>query len=114
MGYYRRSPSIWYGSNARTTNIGPEVRESSVKAFFNLFLDLMQDENAMQKLHRLINQCTEEPYVVTTYTPRHIDNQVARNKNTSWEFRFSVQVGDYDMDNIILDLGSYVKKFLKK
>jgi hypothetical protein len=32
-------------------------------------------------------------------------NQVLHRKRTNKEFRFSVQIGEYDVDNVILDLG---------
>jgi hypothetical protein len=35
-------------------------------------------------------------------------NQVLRKKRTNKEFRLSAQIGEYDMDNVILDLGSDV------
>jgi hypothetical protein len=35
-------------------------------------------------------------------------------KEDEREFRLSVQIGDYDMDQVILDLGSDVNVFLKK
>jgi hypothetical protein len=41
-------------------------------------------------------------------------NQVLCKKRTSDEFRLSAQIGDYDMDQVILDLGSDVNVFPKK
>ena len=32
-------------------------------------------------------------------------NQVLRRKRTNEEFKFNAQIGEYDVDNIILDLG---------
>jgi hypothetical protein len=41
-------------------------------------------------------------------------NQVLHRKRTNEEFRFSAQIGEYDVDNIILDLGSDVNVLPKK
>jgi hypothetical protein len=35
-------------------------------------------------------------------------NQVLRKKRKNIEFRLSAQIGEYDMDNVILDIGSEV------
>ena len=63
---------------------------------------LIQDKDVIAKLQEII----DEILVVT-----HIDkkvNQVRRKCKTSHELRMNVQIGDYDMDYIILDLGSDV------
>jgi hypothetical protein len=41
-------------------------------------------------------------------------NQVLRRKRTNGEFRFSVKIGEYDVDNVILDLGPGVNVLPKK
>jgi hypothetical protein len=45
---------------------------------------------------------------------QRVVNQVLCKKRTSREFRLSVQIGEYDMDNVILDLGSDVNVLPKK
>jgi hypothetical protein len=42
---------------------------------------------------------------------QRVVNQVLRRKRTNGEFRFSAQIGEYDVDNVILDLGSDVNVF---
>jgi hypothetical protein len=41
-------------------------------------------------------------------------NQVLRRKRTNGEFKLSAQIGEYDVDNFILDLGSNVNVLLNK
>jgi hypothetical protein len=41
-------------------------------------------------------------------------NKVLHKRRTSREFRLSVHIVGYDMDNVILDLGSDVNVLLKK
>lgn len=42
------------------------------------------------------------------------DNKVMRKKRTNRKFRFNVAIDDFDMDNIILDLGFDVNILPKK
>jgi hypothetical protein len=41
-------------------------------------------------------------------------NRVLRKKRMIGEFKLSVQIGDYDMDQVIVDLGFDVNIFSKK
>lgn len=41
----------------------------------------------------------------TTHIPKCTVNKVMCKKRTKNEFKFGAQIGPYDMDNIILDLG---------
>jgi hypothetical protein len=41
-------------------------------------------------------------------------NQFLHKKRTNKEFKLSVQIGEYDMDNVILDLGSNVNVIPRK
>jgi hypothetical protein len=41
-------------------------------------------------------------------------NQVLHKKRTNKEFRFSAHIGDYDVDNVILDLGYDVNVIPRK
>jgi hypothetical protein len=41
-------------------------------------------------------------------------NQVLCRKRTNGEFKFNAQIGEYDVDNVILDLGLDVNVLPKK
>ena len=63
---------------------------------------LMQDKYAIAELQAMIEELHVEP------RPENKVNQVRKKIKTSRELRMTAQIGDYDMDYIILDLGSDV------
>jgi hypothetical protein len=75
---------------------------STLKSFLKSCLELMKDESALSMLHGMIDHCTQEKEI--PFTHRAV-NQVHHKKRMNREFRLNAQIGNYDMDNIILDLG---------
>jgi hypothetical protein len=71
----------------------------------------MKDETTLSTLYDMISHCTRGRE--TPITQRMV-NQVLRRKRTNEEFKFSAQIGEYDVDNVILDLGSDVNFLPKK
>ena len=65
-------------------------------------LALIQDKDAIAELHALIEEALVDPH------PENKVNQVSKKFKTGRELRMVVQIWDYDMDYIILDLGSDV------
>ena len=66
------------------------------------YLALIQDKDALAELEALIEMLLEED------PPAKKINSVKTKFKTGHKLRMSVQIGDYDMDYIILDLGSDV------
>ena len=62
---------------------------------------LVQDEHAIVELSTLI----EEP---ENQVQEKIFNHINRRRKIGHELRMNAQIGDYDMDFIILDLGLYM------
>ena len=62
----------------------------------------MQDKDAIAELQAMIEDIPVEPQ------PEKKVNQVRKNCKIGNELRMTTQIGDYDMDYIILDLGSDV------
>jgi hypothetical protein len=62
-------------------------------------------------LYEMIDHCTQEREIPIT---QRVVNQVLHKKRTNREFRLSAQIGEYDVDNVILDLGSDVNVLPKK
>ena len=62
----------------------------------------MQDKDAILELKAMIEEIHVEPQ------PEKNVNQVRKKFKTGPELRMNAQRGDYDMDYIILDLGSDV------
>jgi hypothetical protein len=71
----------------------------------------MKDETALNTLYDMIDHCTQGR---ETPIAQRVVNQVLHRKRTNGEFRFSAQIGEYDVDNVILDLGSDVNFLPKK
>jgi hypothetical protein len=65
----------------------------------------MKDETSLKILYEMIDYCMQGRETPIT---QRVVNQVLRRKRTNKEFRFSAQIGEYDVDNVILDSGSYV------
>ena len=79
--------------------------------FFKSFLDLVEDEKELHTLCSMINHCTQGKVVPTK---NKVANQLLRKKRTNGEFRFILQIGEYDIDNVILDFGFDVNVLPKK
>lgn len=71
-------------------------------------LSLLKDEKALKELHSIIDKCDQELLEPVT---EKVVNKVQHIKRTTKEFRLNAQIGDFDMDNIVLDLGSNVNIF---
>jgi hypothetical protein len=63
----------------------------------------MKDEKTLNKLCIMIDQCTQYREI-----PRRkkVVNHVLHKKRKNRYLILSAQIGEYDMDNVILDLGS--------
>ena len=66
-------------------------------------MKLLHDRKAMKGLQELINKCTKKEN--TTDRPR-IVRKISRHKTrTGFEMRLTTQIGEYEIDKVILDLG---------
>ena len=63
---------------------------------------LIQDKDVIAKLQEIIDEIPVEPQIEKKV------NKVWRKCKTSCKLRMNAQIDDYDMDYIILDLGSDV------
>ena len=70
-----------------------------MKNFFKSFLALIEDKYALADLSTLV----EEPH--PSMQPEKKFNHICKRLKTSRKLRMNAQIGDYDMDFIILDLG---------
>lgn len=83
-----------------------EMDLSMITTFLETCIKLLHDSKAVKGLEELINQCagkdgaTREQCMI-----RYLGKHKAR---TRWEIRVIVQIGEYEMDEVILDLGSNV------
>jgi hypothetical protein len=74
------------------------------------FLDLVKEEKELHILCSMINHYAQGKEIPTE---NKVVNQLLRKKRTK-KSRFSTQIGEYDIDNVILDLGSDVNMLPKK
>ena len=68
----------------------------------------IKDKYAIEELQALIEETPVEP------PPEKRVNQVGKKFKTSHELRMIVKIGDYDMDYIILYLGSDVNILMQQ
>jgi hypothetical protein len=73
-------------------------------------INLIKDEIVVQELKHMIRQ-----YEIGRIDPllSRVVNQVSRKRRTSKELHLSAQIGDYDMDYVVLNLGSEVNVMKK-
>ena len=67
---------------------------------------MIQDENAQLELQRLIDYCDRT-------TTERVVIQIKRYIHTGQEMRLSTVIGSYEMDELVLDLGSEVNVMKK-
>jgi hypothetical protein len=84
---------------------------STLRDFMRSCIELMKYETMLNALCEMIDHCAQEREIPTT---QRVVNQVLRKKRTNREFILSAQIGEYDVDNVILDLGSDVNVLPKK
>jgi hypothetical protein len=80
---------------------GKEV--SKLMDFLYTCINLIKDEKVVQELQHLVRQ-----YEIGRIDPMlsRVVNQVSRKRRTNKELHLSAQIGDYDVDYVVLDLGS--------
>jgi hypothetical protein len=88
-----------------------EKEVSKLVDFLYTCINLINDERVVQELKNLIIQ-----YEIGRVDPllsRYV-NQVSRKRRTSKELHLSAQIGDYDIDYVVLDLGSEANVMTKQ
>ena len=81
---------------------------SKLKSFLSCCLVLIQDKYAIEELQALIEETPVEPQ------PEKKVNQLRKKLKTGHKLRMTAQIGDYDMDYIILDLGFDANIFMRQ
>ena len=83
---------------ATTLAAGPLRQHGTLHNFFESFLSLARDPNALAEIENLLHRLAKvQKDSVVNYL----------HKKNSWkEMRMNIQIGDYEVDSVILDLGS--------
>ena len=79
-----------------------EEMAGSVYSFLRSCLKLVRNEQAITKLQRIIDQSQPSSSVSST---QHVVHNIMGHTRTESEMRLTVQVGEFEMDEVILDLG---------
>lgn len=86
----------------------PEMDPSMLTTFLETFMKLLHDNKALKGLQELITRCAR---------PRELRVVQKLRKHTMWtgrEMRLTAQIGEYEMDQVILGLGSDVNVLPKQ
>jgi hypothetical protein len=88
---------------------GKEV--SKLMEFLCTCINLIKDESDVQELQNLIKQ-----YELGKVDPllSRVVHQVSKKRRTNKEIHLNAQIGDYDIDYVVLDLGSEFNVITKK
>jgi hypothetical protein len=89
----------------------PIGKVGTLREFLRSCVELMKYEIALSTLCDMIDHCTQGR---ETHIAQRMVNRVLHRKRTNGEFRFNVQIGEYDVDNFNFDLGSNVNVLPKQ
>ena len=84
---------------------------SNIKSFLQSCLKLIWDENALLEVQRLIDYCDPTNILATA---ERVVNQIKRYIHTGREMRLNAVIGSYEMDDVVMDLGSEVNVIMKQ
>jgi hypothetical protein len=79
--------------------------------FLYTCIKLIQDENVVRELQNLIKQY--ELGKIDPLLNREV-HQIGKRRRTNKELHLNAQIGEYDIDYVVLDLGSEVNVMTKK
>lgn len=84
-------------------NLSEEVDPSMLTTYLETCMKLLHDSKAMKGLQELINKCDGKEIDPEGH---HVVMNIGKHKRrTRCEMRFTVKIGDYEMDQVLLDLG---------
>jgi hypothetical protein len=94
-----------------TTNSQPSKKVSNLRKFLVSFLNLFNDQTSIQVLQSLLEKCNPKEEIKIE---QKTINYVHGKKRSHREFRLNENIGDFNMGDIILDLGFEVNFLPKK
>ena len=85
---------------------------SMLTTFLETYMKLLFDRKTVKGLQELINKCVGKE---NSLEGLHVFRKIGKNKaRTRREMRLTTQIGEYEMDQVILDLGSDANVFPKQ
>jgi hypothetical protein len=94
-----------------TNEAQPLGKVSSIKTFLQSCVKLLNDTSSVKFLKNILEICNTE---VEGKLEHKIVNHLHTRRRTSKEFRLNANIGYFNMEDIILDLGSKVNVLPKK
>jgi hypothetical protein len=94
-----------------------EKSKDQVSNFLCCCLKMLSDLEAAKKLTHMLTRCMgeeETTIAISSPLPEWDVCQVSKHKCTGREFKMKVELRSYEMDGVMLDLGSDVNILLKK
>jgi hypothetical protein len=84
---------------------------SKLVSFLYTFIELIKDEKSIQELQNLVRQ-----YEIGRVDPllNKVVHQLSKKTRTNKELHLNAQIGEYDIDCVVLDLGSEVNFMTKQ
>ena len=102
------------GKDQKPLDVRPKVESKSTgleRSFLKSCLKLLRDERALLEMQKLIDKCKQPiSMVVANRVVHHIKKYIRMGR----EMLLSAKIGEYDMDEVILDLGSEVNVLTKQ
>ena len=83
----------------------------SVQSFLRSCLKLIRNEKAIGELQHIIDQYHQSSSMSSTQCAIH---NIMGHTRTEREMRLTAQIGEFEMDEVILDLGSEVNVLTKQ
>ena len=94
-----------------TNKIQPKKQVSTIKEFFQSCIKMLSDPSSVKILQNILEKCSSE-------TKQKLESKTINHLHTrrrkSREFRLNANIGDFNMGDIILDLGFEVNVIPKK
>lgn len=89
-----------------------DIECSLLVTFLKTCMKLLRDRKVVEGLQQLIDNCMGKNKPLSEQPALHKVGK--RNKRTGRKVRLTVQIEEYEIDKVILDLGSDVNVFPKK
>ena len=83
----------------------------SVQAFLHIYLKLLRNDKVVGELQRMIDQYQQPSLSGSVH---HAVHNITRHARTGREMKFTAQIGEFEMDEVILDLGLEVNVLTKQ
>jgi hypothetical protein len=103
---YEMPPSLDHTNGMQTKR-----KVSTIKGFLQSCVKVLSDPSSMKILKNILEKCSSEKK--EKLDPKNV-NHLHTRRRTSREFRLNDNIGDFNMGDIILDLGSEVNVLPKK